>query len=507
MHPALRNLEVIDIIISHTAHGTLPALASTCRIFQDPALDVLWRNLSSVETLISCMPGDLFTVEQGCMVLQKPPDDKMWDTLCKYTSRVRSIRQTYSSMSIEALGSILLSCPLAPRSLFPNLRKLTWRANGTRGAADFLRVAFVPTLLVLNVAVSSVSTSIAFLSVLSSLGTLCPRLQSLYMDYEPLTDHSYCKIIPFVIKPFSTLHHLRALQVWDIGDQGIQHIMQLRALQSLTLDLNSWSIGEKRSYLRLPGFHDLNYLGLHVNKLEDASKFFVSLEVVRSRDITVFFSPRSPPPASAMLSQFLGILQERCDNDKLERLSLVGYSKAVLTEPGVFTPLHAFRNLTQLNIQGSFSISMSDEQLCQLVRAWPRLKVLKISSWIVIDVATVLPTFHGLIGLLQLCPALTSLALVIDTTKLDGIDLRNPSGGRFNTLNCLTLGNSPIDCPVNVALILSGLFPRLEQVNIDCWNGYQLYVIPQRTPAMKQWASVNSILRGFSVVKERRVEA
>lgn len=428
----------------------------------------------------------------------------MWDTLCKYTSRVRSIRQTSNSMSIEALGSILLSCPLAPTSLFPNLRELAWHANGTRGAADFLRMAFVPTLLVLDVAVSSDSTSLAFLLVLSSLGTLCPRLRSLYMHYEHLTGHSYCKIIPFVIKPFSTLHHLRTLQVWDIGDQGIQHIMQLRALQSLSLDLDSWPIGENRLYLQLPGFHDLDCLSLYVNTLEDASKFFVSLEVVRSRDIKVFFSPRSPPSASAMLSQFLSILQERCDNDKLECLFLFGYSKAALTELGVFTPLHAFRNLTQLDIH--FSISMSDEQLCQLVRAWPRLQVLEISSWIAIDVATVLPTFHGLIGLLQLCPALTSLALVIDTTKLDGIDLRSPSGGRFNTLNRLTLGNSPIDCPVNVALILSGLFPHLEQVNIDCWNKIQMYAMPQRIAAMKQWASVNSILRGFSVVRERRLK-
>ncbi|KAG2055392.1 hypothetical protein BDR06DRAFT_338345 [Suillus hirtellus] len=178
----------------------------------------------------------------------------MWDTLCKYTSRVRSIIQTSNSTSIEALGSILLSCPLAPTSLFPNLRKLTWHAIGTRGAANFLRMAFVPTLLFLDVTVSSVSTSLAFLSVLSSLGTLCPRLQSLYMNREPLTGHSYCKIIPFVIKSFSTLHHLRTLRAWDIGDQGIQHIMQLRALRPLSLDLSSWSIGEERSYLQLPGF-------------------------------------------------------------------------------------------------------------------------------------------------------------------------------------------------------------------------------------------------------------
>jgi hypothetical protein len=92
---------------------------------------------------------------------------------------------------------------------------------------------------------------------------------------------------------------------------------------------------------------------------------------------------------------------------------------------------------------------------------------------------------------------------------LDDIDLiLSPSGGSFNTcLNYLTLGNSLNDSPVNVALILNGLFSHLEQVNLDCWNTSQMYDFPQRIPAMKQWASVNSILRGFSVVRERRMEA
>ncbi|KAG2132633.1 hypothetical protein BD769DRAFT_549710 [Suillus cothurnatus] len=243
MHPALQNLEVINIISSHTKRGTLPALASTCRSFQHPALNVLWRDLQSVETLTRCMPGDLFTIEQGCMVLQKPPDDKMWDALCRYTSRVHSITQQYNSASMEALSSILLSCPLAPASLFPNLRQLTWVADGTCGVVDFLRMAFVPTLLVLDVVIYS--TSPAFLSVLSSLGTLCPRLQSMTLSYYPLADRLVNKFSPFIIKPISKLHHLRALEVWDLGDQGIRHIMELQALQSLTLNLTVSSTWEK----------------------------------------------------------------------------------------------------------------------------------------------------------------------------------------------------------------------------------------------------------------------
>ncbi|KAG1846727.1 hypothetical protein F4604DRAFT_1547496, partial [Suillus subluteus] len=95
--------------------------------------------------------------------------------------------------------------------------------------------------------------------------------------------------------------------------------------------------------------------------------------------------------------------------------------------------------------------------------AWPQLQVLKFSSY---NTTTTLPTFHGLIGLLRLCPALTSLSLVIDATELDGIDLKCPGGGLCNKhLNFLALGASPMRFPVKVAVILSGLFPRLEKVD------------------------------------------
>ncbi|KAG2074681.1 hypothetical protein BDR04DRAFT_1229255 [Suillus decipiens] len=509
MHPALRNLEVIHMICSYTKHETLPALACTCRAFEHPALNVLWRNLQSVDTLIECMPDDLFDFEQGDVVLQKPPDDKTWDTLCRYTSRVHSIRQTYYQLvPTEALSLILLSCPLAPASLFPNLRNLIWKTDGTRSAADFLRMALVPTLLVLEVNVS-VSTSPAFLSVLSSFGTSCPRLQSITLKYHPvLDDQSIRKILPFIVKPISKLHQLRVLNIWELGDQDIKHIMELQALQSLTLSLGVSSTWKKRSHLQLPGFRDLHSLLLSIDNFDYACNFFAALEVVRSREITISFYPQSPARASTILSHFFVILQERCDCNKLECFSLVGYSRIPLTVASdVFTSLHAFRNLTQLNIQRGCNISMSDEGLCQLVRAWPKLQILQISSYVAIDTTTV-PTFHGLIGLLRLCPALISLALVIDTTKLDNIDLMSPSGGSLNTcLNHLTLGNSLIDSPANVALILSGLFPHLEQVDLDCWEHIPVNNLPQKIPAMEQWASVNDILRGSSVVRKWCVEA
>ncbi|KAG2756220.1 hypothetical protein P692DRAFT_20826339 [Suillus brevipes Sb2] len=153
-------------------------------------------------------------------------------------------------------------------------------------------------------------------------------------------------------------------------------------------------------------------------------------------------------------------------------------------------------------------ISMSDEALCQLAKAWPKLQALKISSCVIINGSTQVPTFHGLINLLWCCPALTSLALVIDTTESKGIDPKCPGSGRCNKrLQFLALGNSRITAPVNVALIISGLFPYLKEVDLACWRTPPMDTTAQRKSDMSRWATVNTLLHGFSVARERRVES
>jgi hypothetical protein len=168
-----------------------------------------------------------------------------------------------------------------------------------------------------------------------------------------------------------------------------------------------------------------------------------------------------------------------------------------ITKLGVFAPLRAFSNLTHLLIGESCNLSISDEELCYLTGAWPKLQVLQLSCCVANDSDTItVTTFHGLICLLQLCPALTSLTLVIDATKLDGIDLKCPGGKHFtHHLKDLTLGNSVIHSPLNVALILSGLVPYLER--LDLKSSYM------KESEMEKWALVNSFLHAFSVVRER----
>ncbi|KAG2342864.1 hypothetical protein BDR05DRAFT_963668 [Suillus weaverae] len=504
MHPALTNLEVICTVSSYTQRKSLPALASTCRAFKHPALNALWRDLQSVEPLVKCLPSDLFSIVQGRVVLQKPIDSKLWDTLFEYLSCVRSITvKSIPPAVIEPLTVLMLSSPSTPASWFPTLHKLTWHADGTHKFAPILRMVLVPSMLVFHMEIFSASS--AFLSVLSCLGTLCPDLQNMTMRIRRESDDFKLlhQISPFIAQPISQLHHLHTLSVWDSGSEVTEHVMKLPAMQSLSLDLRSSSAWGKKPQFQFPGFDHLKWFSLSTQTIEHASNFFSSLQVIKSKqikvDITNAFTTRS---------QFLAVLQKRCDHDELEYFSLSTEYSGVRMASDDFTPLRAFPNLTHLLIEGAGNISMSDEALCQLARAWPKLQALKISSCVNINGYTTVPTFHGLISLLWSCPALTSLALVIDTTKSAGIDLKCPGGGRCNKrLKFLVLGNSRIDVPVDVALIISGLFPYLKQVDLACWERPPMNTTAGRKADMNQWAIVNMMLRGFSVARERSIEA
>lgn len=227
------------------------------------------------------------------------------------------------------------------------------------------------------------------------------------------------------------------------------------------------------------------------------SKYTSRVHSVTQSDNSVFIEPLSLMLLSCPLAASLF--------PRLRRLTWHADATRGAAEFLRVTFVRAFTNLIHLDIEKGCDISMSDEELYRLTGTWPKLQILRISRCVTIDSDTAaVPTFHGLMHLLRLCPALISLTLVIDTTKLDGIDLGSPGGELFyDHLKVLTLGNSVIDSPLNVALILSGLFPHLQQVSLGCWSTTPMKSLPQKGPAMEQWTLVNSFLCGFSVVRER----
>lgn len=56
------------MISSYVKCSSLPSFASTCRAFEHPALNALWRDLQSVKPLVKCLPDDLFGFDKGGVV-------------------------------------------------------------------------------------------------------------------------------------------------------------------------------------------------------------------------------------------------------------------------------------------------------------------------------------------------------------------------------------------------------------------------------------------------------
>jgi len=79
MHHCLNVLDILDTIFNFVLESheygtsTLAALAVTCRHFEHPALDVLWRTIPSLIPLVKCLPPDLWEmtiqVETGRLLL------------------------------------------------------------------------------------------------------------------------------------------------------------------------------------------------------------------------------------------------------------------------------------------------------------------------------------------------------------------------------------------------------------------------------------------------------
>ena len=66
MHRCLYISEILQEIFEYSATESLAPLvhlAGTCRLFYEPALDILWRELDDFGPLIKCMPENTWTEE------------------------------------------------------------------------------------------------------------------------------------------------------------------------------------------------------------------------------------------------------------------------------------------------------------------------------------------------------------------------------------------------------------------------------------------------------------
>ncbi|KAG2135514.1 hypothetical protein DEU56DRAFT_807389 [Suillus clintonianus] len=472
MHRALRIPEIMQEISWHTDRSSLPGLALTCRTFKGPALDALWRNFPFLEPFVSCLPTHIWGFK-----LVKPIDTIAWDTFRKYASRVRSITQSKDpSFILEHLRMLMLAYPYPPSTMFLNLRSLTWNANQIHLAIEFLRMALVPSLVSLDLRITSISPVLK--SILSNIGTTCPNLTYFYfrpqMD-DPKLNRDFAPVLTHVI---CQLKKLSALTICHLEDPGMKHVTQLKSLKTFWLYVAPTFLRRTGLSPQSLGFEHLDYLSLRAPRLHHITDFLCYLRTVQTKHFTAALSTVFGQQSDSM-SGFCGMLLERCDKDALETIKLCeqlyNTFDIIFAQPSDFSPLRLFHNLTHFDIETACTLSISDDELSELVNPRPKLKIFRLSCYHHPE-STALPTFHGLINVLRLCPELP-----------DGIDVASPGNGiRNDGLQELVLGNSLISSPLVVALVLSDLFPNLAEVNLAPWFGGPLHSLFCQPREMEQ---------------------
>ena len=443
MHHALEIDEILLNIIAHCnphfknyGHGLplgvgtdLVALARTCRMFKEPALDVLWWELYDLSPLAQCLPKisyqvfprfavgtlclssrfinllSIFYHTTKCYSFRRPLEEAEWNTLRSYTHRVRSIIDFRSAFYFDSVKTFLRPAKL--QSLFPNLRYL--RYMFTRASAYLLHQHF-PSLISLDFSFATGGDPSQVQETLESFLGLSLNLRKLSIGML-LREVALDKPVSDFICRLSNPQTVFCPQV-SLDVNAITHLSRTPGLNQLSFAL---SVTPSDTLL----FSTLYELELFSESLVLISDLLDHIQLPAVTDLAVEISSS---PSRQNLTSFLAALQQSGVSDSITRLKLDQIHHIPINLRSVPPILAAndlrsgmaFRNLRRIDFNCRWNVGLTDTDLLTLVSAWPHLEHFLINEelgWLTSGGITP----NGLVRLLQTCPLLSRLSLAIDT--------------------------------------------------------------------------------------------
>lgn len=326
----------------------------------------------------------------------------------------------------------------------------------------------------------------------SNIGTLYPNISTFafntFVDKD--TPHAMIQALSETLRNWKHLVHVH-LNIHDLDIAAYEHLVRLESLTSLTLGLRL--VDHCLPRLRqaalpkkpFPALMDLTIVdrGYHLPSVVEWLKFHHLSP--SSLTCTLEYSFGDPQEITDL---YRTIAAQFCQQS-LETIVLEDYDHATSVPVNSIRPLFSFSHLRCVNIARFCAPSLSDDDLLDLATSWPSLQTLYLTYYI--EPEAPMPTFKGFFRLLQHCPGLQALAIVIDTRGSEWIDIARPVV-RSHLLDDLGLGNSALDDPKRVASILRAVFPSLEEVNTNWWRNYPLDCLPDCETQWALWGEVNS---------------
>ncbi|KAG1749462.1 hypothetical protein EDB19DRAFT_142309 [Suillus lakei] len=188
MHHALLVSEILVVIFAHVnqilelssiseislARKSLAALATTCKAFHEPAMDVLWAELHQLEPLLGCVTRLHPLIYRRGVRWDywakgvEPLSAHEGRQFLRHSARVRSL-----IIPSDRLFHLLSVIPIEA-CVFPELQSLTWTRSRRRSSCKYLNLFLPHTLL--RCSLSAVSED------LKLIVTRCTALQDLSLN-------------------------------------------------------------------------------------------------------------------------------------------------------------------------------------------------------------------------------------------------------------------------------------------------------------------------------------
>ncbi|KAJ7048884.1 hypothetical protein C8F01DRAFT_1070070 [Mycena amicta] len=504
MDQCLQIPEIVWQVAGHvpeTQRKTLLALALTCRLFQDPALDQLWHDPrpDTLQYLIACFPPGLMTTSlvAGKFVVTplRPVTLSDWDRPRQYCARVRKYDFGYISCMKYTKALSLMSIWLPWPCILPRLESLgcdiTRAPEPTQTvAAQQIKLFFSPTLREIQ--------------LLGPPALILSPLMMIIVREMPLTRLKIgngvgpsewtagdCTAISALAR---SLSRLQSLSVPGVDSDTLQHLGTLVGLSCL--HLNALPHDFIRTHHMGATFLALKELGISEADVPSVIRFLPLLANSPLQELTIV---PTCDATTAQITQLYAAVATTISASSLRYISLDAFEDGDSTwgvSRDVFLCLRSFPALTSICLRPPGGLDVDDSTVVMLVRACPLLETLRLEQ----HDSTTLLTLAVLIPIARHCPALRSLELTLDASAIPSSHPTSPTEERV-VQDCLAemdIGYSRIVKEFPVARFLSGLFPSLREVYTS-WGSENT---AESTEMNSRWKEVEKLLPELRDIRE-----
>ncbi|KAI0667119.1 hypothetical protein C8Q78DRAFT_1082620 [Trametes maxima] len=497
-----------DRLHRRTNQLTLANAARVSRSWTDPALDVLWRVVDDVTSLLSLLPS--FVNILDAYVFTHDPTIDEWEHFQQYARRVRELHFLPPPKARDS-NSAENEITIAKR-ISPSVWTILSRRCGREGICPHLTylsllltpsnpgqiVLISPTLRHLHISFGEyldLTHTVALGSLLSCLLPVFASLESLRLGHKaPLDFYSEPTASFLVDRPHSDW--LPALQSFTLLDDMITlapSVLQTLAsfnLRELNIGIEVFDVEENPSHTPgafLPVLRKLTVRG----PSGPTSRFVEYAAGSDLESLALIFDDVSFPSETMLLEDFARAA--RCLTQSARRFTAKFVSQVVDRLSPAFDinsivfPLFPASNLTDISLRFiRMYTALHGETLQNITNAWPQLSKLHIEEEIIVHDGFNDLDLQDILNMVTRLPALRRLTLpYLNIDELPSLETLQLLNHNLATLRISTLPNRGYKEYLELALLLDRAFPDLDlctaamERNVDnAWNEVERILLP-----------------------------